>query len=322
LVGVTIFAILAVILWNPLVQRLGDKTSLTHAQELLKLTREQYNALTPEERDRLAESVQGNLDQIWQEAEQAKDLQFLQGNELERISEIDVNRALGFQESSSTKKALEELKKSNSLPTIKESSFRYTDSQGKITYINLSTFETLPEGLLLSSKTNIEVLKLSATAPDKNVEERVKEATDPVKLKELGEKAKLLSKQVTPELKQHVQQIIEKKLQKSYPEILAKWNTAHDREITMFSLFDHDEVMKDLSRSQNFIPKDKLETVRNNTQATILNLDANQQVDFTTLYIVNVYFIDEQGKHYLITDSFDSSKPDDLEVQLFIRREK
>lgn len=75
--GVVMIAIVVVVLWNPLVQKFGGKPTMTYAQEMLKLTREQFNALSPAERQKMAESIQeGALEEVWKEAEAAKDLEF------------------------------------------------------------------------------------------------------------------------------------------------------------------------------------------------------------------------------------------------------
>lgn len=324
-VGITVIAIAVVVGWNPILQRLGfnnSKTTQASAQELLKLTREQYNGLTNEERKRLAESAQGNLEQIWQEAEQAKDLRFLQGSELQKLTMEDTQRALGFELPSSTVKMVEEMEKDLS-NKMKQSAFRYTDPQGKITYINLSTYETLPKGLVLTSKTDISVVKLSATRPKVGLEERMKAEYTPERMKELERKAQEMTQRITPEFRQKVQEMMEKRLQKYYPEVFSKWQKAKNQEINMHSLLDSDVLKEDPLKSKFYIiPDEKREVLRNNSEATIYEVDVNRSVKFETQYMVNAYFTDEQDKTYLIMDVFDSAKPDTIENSLFIQREK
>lgn len=320
--GVLVVAVVGVASWNPLMQGLGfanPKTTQVSAQELLKLTREQYNALTPDERKRLAESVQGKLEQIWQEAEQAKDLRFLQGEELIKISISDTSRAFGHS-ASTTEQAEKAMKEFPS--RTKDSAFRYTDPQGKITFINLSTYETLPAGLLLSSKTNIAVIKINATAPIVSFDERMKEELTPEKMKQLEEQAKVLTRQLTVEQKQAMRQMMEKKLQKYYPDVFEKWSKAANQEIVIFNLFDNESLQKNMARSRIFMEENKYETLRNNTEAVIMDIDSDKTFNFTAQYAINVYFTDEQGKQYFVMDVFDSENPEKLENQLFIQRQK
>jgi hypothetical protein len=323
--GVLVVAVAAVAGWNPIMQRLGFDTSKTvhaNAQELLKLTRGQYNMLTLEERKRLAETVQGSLEQIWQEAEQAKDLRFLQGSELQKILMEDTHRALGIEFSSSTVDLSQEIEKNFSANKLKQSVFRYTDDQGKIVYINLATYETLPEGLVLSSKTSIGVVKLNTTPPEKSFKETMEVEFAPKKTRQWEQKAREITQKITPEFKIKVQEIMEKKLQKYYPEVLVKWRGAKDRELHVYSLLDGEAFKKNNMNSKFYVPEKKLEMLHNNIEVTIQEFDANRIPSFDTYYAIQAYLIDEQGKHYFITGIFDSSKPDAIENQIMIQREK
>jgi hypothetical protein len=162
-VGIALCAVLAVVLWNPLVQKLGGKPTLTYAQEMLKLTREQYNALSPDERQKLAESIQdGNLEEVWEEAEKATDLRFYNGEEAREVIYKD---SFNFFKKTDPKFAqfLSEDHISREFP-VKEiytlHLFRFTDSKGRFVHLQIVTEKGTAQGdTFITPQTTISVTR-------------------------------------------------------------------------------------------------------------------------------------------------------------------
>lgn len=93
IVGIALFAVLAVVLWQPIMKSFDGKSSRSahvYAQEMLKLTQQQYNQLSEEMRRKLGESIQeGGLKGVLDEALSAKDLQFFSDALAEKIMRED-----------------------------------------------------------------------------------------------------------------------------------------------------------------------------------------------------------------------------------------
>ena len=161
-IGAVALAILITVLWTPLVQRFGgtlSSDSRAYAEEMLRLTREQYNSLSEEMRNKLGESIQnGGLPGVLDEAAQAPDVQVYSDTQAEKIIQEDAKNYM--------KTVYSEYEDRDAgyayIPPGERFSgeykvflFRFTDTHNRRTHLALFTKKNilLPQDLITASTT-------------------------------------------------------------------------------------------------------------------------------------------------------------------------
>ena len=219
--GFVVLIVGLTLLWNPLMLKLNyaseQRKLLVHAQEMLTLTREQFNALSEIERRNLGEAMQddGNLQKVWDEAQRASDLRFYTGQEIAAImfkdnydflKKNDPDRLEDFWNESHDNSIVEEeggVRVTNL--------FRFTDKKDRVVYIKF-LYSVPPKfpNIVIIPEMRIEIERFE--------------------MQPLPERTNRKPKDFTPEEQEHVRQIIEARIQKYLPDIWEEIKTASSTE--------------------------------------------------------------------------------------------
>lgn len=219
--GFIVLVVSVALLWNPLMLRMNyaseQRKLLVHAQEMLTLTREQFNALSEVERRNLGEAMQdeGNLQKVWDEAQNASDLRFYTGQE---IADILFKDRYDFLKKNDPDRLEDFWNESHDNSIVEEDGgervtnlFRFTDKKGRIVYIKF-LYGVPPKfpNIVIVPEMRIEIERFE--------------------MQSLPERTARKPRDFTPEEQEHVRQIIEARIQKYLPDIWEEIKSASSTE--------------------------------------------------------------------------------------------
>ena len=252
---------------------IGQNQDVVSAHELLRLTREQAQSLSPDEKKELTKNIQGDLEDIWNEAEAAEDLEFLTGRKYWEQYFKDMNRYISPNNpiEINIDEVVSQMEKMNQ----RESAFRFTDSQGKVTYLsihsgNTGNLDNNPNKVLLPH-TVLMVVKYS-------------EKEKPVSLGDEQACEKIDTK--------ILQDFITERIKQKFPNV---WNNLQNGSKIEFELHNPEEEMKMFNDYTQYLQADKdLQNMDMLMSDESLRIDTAEPAG----YALVLKFLGQDGKKY------------------------
>jgi hypothetical protein len=275
MLGVVFMAVVAIVVGSgPLLTKLGvikNNQNVVSAHELLRLTREQAEKLSPEEKKELTKNIQGNLEDIWVEAEAATDLQFLTGREYWAMyfKDMQTYLKLDLPPNVTIDDMIKEMQKTNQ----GEKAFRYTDPQGKVTYLSIVSVPNSGGNQILLSHAVMMVVKYGDK--DTYVSTGNDQACETVD-------------------KGTLQSFLVKRLKQKFPEVAVQYDEHGKNDFRLLNGRDQIEEFKNLPRYLNVSPDFKdVETLVSDDP---LSVDTSHPDG----YMLFMGFSGKNGKKYVV----------------------